>query len=92
MIIDISGLDKADLLIALYNGSKQQGMGFLHEPTPLTKYEANDLLRQTSYFDYLRGRVMKVDLAGDTLDPWGYDRDLGEGAAARIVDNVRANK
>lgn len=37
------------------------------------------------YFDYLQGRVMKVDLAGDELDPRLYDRDNGEGAARRAI-------
>lgn len=45
------------------------------------------------YFDYLRGRPLKVDLTGDSFDPWGYDRDNGgEGSAQRIIDDLRASK
>lgn len=40
-------------------------------------------------FDYLQGRVMKVDLSEDTLDPWLYDRDNGQGAAERAIAEVR---
>ena len=40
------------------------------------------------YFDYLNGRVMKIDLSEDMLDPWLYDRDNGEGAAARALTEI----
>src|SRR5438105_3753792 len=92
--IDISKFDKADVLAALYNNSKPQGMGFLHfDPTPMSRDEAARLLNGedkqnhtsgyhcSTYFDYLKGRVMKVDLSGDQLDPRLYDRDNGKGAA-----------
>ena len=88
--IDISKLDKAEVLAALYNASKQQGMGFLHArgQTEMTKDEAAaEIAARNSdepYFDYLHGRVMKVRLA-DTLETWLYDRDNGEGAAARAL-------
>jgi len=89
-MIDISGIDKAELLAALYNASKPQGMGFLHfTPEPLPIEEARELLKGGSSFDYLKGRVMKVGLEGNALDPRLYDRDLGEGAAARAVQSLR---
>ena len=83
--IDISGMDKADVLCKLHHASFQQGMGALQKDIPLTHEDAGELLKQTTYFDYLRGRIMKVSLKGDTLDPWLYDRDNGEGAAARAL-------
>jgi len=91
-LIDISKLDKAEVLAALYNNSKQQGMGFLNPRgrEPLTKDQAAELLKTTTYFDYLAGRVMKVELRGDTLDPWLYDRDNGSGAAARALAPLMA--
>lgn len=46
--------------------------------------------RTSIYFDYLKGRVMKVELAGDDVDPWLYDRDNGQGAFARVIDELRA--
>jgi hypothetical protein len=89
--IDISKLDKAEVLAALYNNSRQQGMGFLNSRgrEPLTKEEAAELLKEGTYFDYLAGRVMKVDLKGDTLDTYGYDRDNGRGAAARALESLQ---
>ncbi len=85
--IDISKLNKAEVLAALYNNSRQQGMGFMNARgrDPITVDEAAELLGGTQYFDYLYGRVMKISLNGDTLDTWGYDRDNGDGAAARAL-------
>ena len=89
--ISLVGLDKAEVLAGLYNASKPQGLGFLHyDPKPMTVEEARALLVNQTYFDYLYGRVMKVDLSGDRLNPWGYDRDLGQGAAQRVIQTIRS--
>lgn len=91
-MIDISGLDKAAVLAALYNNSVPLGMGLLHfDPTPMSVEDARAILNidRVPYFDYLHGRVMKVDLANDELDPRLYDRDLGEGAAKSVIDSLR---
>lgn len=90
-MIDLTGLSKAAVLAALYNNSRPQGMGILHyDPRPMTEGEAQELLDggQTS-FDYLKGRVMKIDLGKDELHPGLYDRDLGEGAAEGIIAKLR---
>jgi len=86
-MIDLKGRDKADVLAKLYNASRPLGMGFLHfDPKPMTTKEARTILDGgQTYFDYLKGRVMKVDLSKDTLDPWLYDRDNGQGAAERAI-------
>lgn len=90
MEIDISKLDKAEVLAALYNNSRQQGMGFLHARgrAELTRDEAAELLKETTDFDYLHGRVMKVYLGSEYLDPGLYDRDNGQGAAARALKGL----
>ena len=85
--IDISKMNKAEVLAALYNNSKAQGMGFLHyTPDEMTTKEAQALLdRGQTYFDYLQGRVMKVDLSVDNLQTGLYDRDNGQGKAAAAL-------
>lgn len=84
--IDLSGLDKAGVLAALYNASQPQGMGFLHyTPEAMSTEEARNLLETNTCFDYLKGRVMKINLSKDTLYPGLYDRDNGEGAAAAAI-------
>ncbi len=92
MIISIKDLNKADVLAALYNASRPLGMGFLHyDPQPMTRAEAEALLATDKYFDYLKGRVMKLDLASDAdLNARLYDRDNGAGAAQTAIDALRA--
>ena len=85
-MIDISKKNKAKVLAALYNSAKPQGLGFLqYDPTDMTEQEAEELLQEPGYFDYLKGRVIKVDLSGDEFDPYLYDRDNGPGAAERAL-------
>ena len=95
--ISIAGLDKAKVLAALYNNSRPLGLGHLHfTPEPMKEEEARALLAQQAddergaYFDYLKGRVMKVRIGGDELNPSLYDRDNGDGAAARVIDALRS--
>ncbi len=88
-MIDISKKSKAKVLAALYNASQPLGLGFMHyDPAEMTEQEAEGLLEKTDYFDYVKGRIMKVQLSGDTLDPRNYDRDNGEGAAQRAIDAI----
>lgn len=87
--IDISKVSKAKVLAALYNNSQPLGMGFLQfDPTPMTEQEAEELLEKYTYFDYVKGRVMKIDLSGDTLSTWLYDRDNGPGAALAALQPI----
>ena len=88
--MDIKGISKAKILAALYNNSSPQGMGWLQAtPEDMTEAEAQELLDQgETYFDYLNGRVMKVNLSGDDLSPNLYDRDNGEGACERVVKSL----
>lgn len=89
--ISIKGLSKAKILAALYNNSRAQGMGWLNATlADMTEAEAAELLKTDAYFDYLRGRVMKVDLSGDTLFTLLYDRDIGHGACARVIAGLTA--
>ena len=88
--IDISGLDKAEVLAELYNRAQTQGLGPLHfDPENMTKEQAAAILDSGStYFDYLKGRVLKVDLSKEEFNPALYDRDNGENAAARVIEPI----
>lgn len=94
--IDIHGLDKAELLAALYNNSKVIGIGALlaaaGRSPPMSKERAAELITgdPEQYFDYLSGRVMKVGIGRDVLSTRLYNRDVGEGAAERVVATLRA--
>lgn len=82
-MIDISGKDKAEVLARLYNAAKPLGMGILDfEEGDMPIEEAREMLATGhTFFDYVKGRVMKVNLSGDSFDPFMYDRDNGPDAA-----------
>lgn len=91
MAFQITQENQAAALAALYNASKAQGRGRIHfTPGDMPLQEAEDLLNTSRcpYFDYLKGRVMKVDLALGELDAGLYDRDNGEGAAEKALSHV----
>ena len=86
--------NKADVLAALFNRSKQQGLGFLHTEgaTDIDAVGAQEIIDEMGLkFDYLRGRVMKVKLDTDELQPWLYDWNNGVGAAASALSGLRAD-
>ncbi|MFA5333053.1 MAG: hypothetical protein WC376_00985 [Candidatus Nanoarchaeia archaeon] len=85
--MNISKLDKAEVLAALYNASKPQGMGFIQfNPNPMSVNEARQYIETgITYFDYLKGRVMKIDLSSDELLTGLYNRDNGENAAEKVL-------
>ena len=93
-MVNIKGLDKARVLKSLYDHSHVQGSGFLQAVPDgvVTVEHCAGLLEKQTYFDYLHGRVLKVELSGDEFDERLYDRDCGEGAAQRAVDSVRAEQ
>ena len=67
----------------LFNAARPQGFGLLqYKPHRLmTESEAAELLKTQTYFDYLEGRVMKVNLSGNDLNTHLYNRDNGHNAA-----------
>lgn len=84
--MDISTLNKADVLAALYNAAQAQGFGLLqNDPIPMEREEAEQLLQRSTYFDYVKGRVMKIDLSKDELDTRLYNRDNGPDAAETVI-------
>ena len=93
MKIDISGLDKARLLQVLYNASRPLGLGFFTGCSPMTLEQAKEEIKSSAnlYFDYVNGRVIKMNLSGDTTDSYCYDRDNGPGVAAKVVALLRSD-
>ena len=88
--VDISNKDKAEVLAALYNNSHPHGNGFIHYISePMTIEWAREILKKTTYFDYLYGRVMKIDLKDNIIRTWGYNRNNGNGAAERVISQCR---
>jgi hypothetical protein len=100
-MVNIAGLDKAEVLAALHAATHAQGMGLLHDKGPLSVDECRGIIAAVGaedaetarigrlYFDYLRGRVMKVDISGDEFDPRLFDRDNYNGAAHDAIQRLR---
>lgn len=106
-MIDIKGLDKAEVLYSLYHNSHAQGMSFLGLPQTkegFTLDRAREIIKERGYdpegenrpcclyFDYVEGHVIKCDITNDEFDEGLYDRDCGEGAAAKAIEYVRDGK
>jgi len=104
--LSYEGLTEAEVIHALYHGTKALGMGAIHNNPGFTVDDALDwvdaaveaakgspgrehLLR----FDYVSGRPLKVALNTQAQlieRVWLYDRDAGEGACARAIEQARA--
>jgi len=89
-MISILGLKKEEVLKALYDRAKVQGLGFIQMvPGDMDIEEAKGYLKKYTYFDYLKGRVIKIDLSrDDEFDERLYDRDNGAGAAQRAISHL----
>jgi hypothetical protein len=91
---DIKGLDKKEVLKALFASAKPLGLGFMHyvKDQELTNDEIEKIINhkyEPCWVDYLHGRLMKVDFSGDILDTWAYNRDNGENAAENAIEMLR---
>lgn len=92
IMVTIKGLDKAEVILALWNRSHEQGMSFLGTKIPHpTIADAREWVERNPslYFDYLNGRVIKCDISQDEFDPRLYDRDCGAGAAEAAIAKIR---
>lgn len=99
--IDITGLDKAALLAALFNASAPQGFGFLQAgngPQVMSLEDAQAMIdsapapmipgmidERALEYDYVLGRPLKVNIRSDEFNPWGFDRDNGGPGSAQKV-------
>ena len=94
---DISGLDKAKLLVALYDNAKNsawtkgtlRNMPFLSgQKLELSEDKARDLLSKNSSVDYVGPVLIKTSFSGDTIDTSSYDRDHHGNGGAKLAEDV----
>jgi hypothetical protein len=99
-IIDISKMDRAWVLMRLFNAARPLGpfgkdIDYVRGPLKvmtleeaqafIARCESSPSLDSRYYFDYVFGRPLKVNLRGPTLDDRLYARDQGEGTAAAAL-------
>ena len=92
-MIDISQMNKAEVLQTLFNNSKRQGLGLLHPPRILSLEEAQSLMDTGNrYFDYVDGVVLKIDLSTNQLNTRLYNRDNGHLSAEKALNTLSSHK
>jgi hypothetical protein len=86
--IDITDIDKVKLLEALWHKQKPAAFFTFNLVPPPSFDEKGAKQAVTKYIDYFCGRCIKTNLSGDTVDPFLFDRDAGEGAFQSMVDQL----
>jgi hypothetical protein len=83
-MLDITGMNKAELLAKLYNAA---GRSLIISPYPdMTIEEAQKIIADKGLrFDYLKGCILKIDLRNNKLNPAKYNRDNGPGVAEAAI-------
>ena len=87
-ILDISELDKAAVLVALYNAARPPKSfiaGFIYPAGDLPHNVAEDALSLGMVVNGLCGRIIAVDFSQDSISAWFYDQVNGQGAARRAI-------
>ena len=83
-------MTKSDLLVTLYNSSYPCGMGFLQSDDKLMTIEqADELLKNQDYFDYLKGKAMKLSFSNfPIIDFERFDSRNGKGAFMECINKI----
>ena len=92
MTVDISGLNKDQLLKALWEKAIIAPFfnNFPDLAPPFDMEEAKDKLREDGYADYICGKSIKTNIYGNNIvSVVPYDRDNGAGAFQSVVDALR---
>lgn len=101
MSVDIRGIDKVDLLRALWKRSRWGGVYCFMDMSrkcydemcggwpPHVFNEEGAATAVTQYIDRYSNRTVKVDISGDTVDTREFDQQWGDGAAAAVVSTFR---
>lgn len=89
-LVNISNKNKAEVLASLYNNANSKGLCFSHyDPKPMDIKEAKKLLENFTYFGYLPGHLIQVDLSNNVIDVTNYNENNGVGAAEKAISFCR---
>lgn len=94
-VIDLRDLDKAEVLVALHAAARRRShwsgsslFGRSWRPEPISLESAHHLLAEWTQFDCIAGREMHLELGGDELHTWAYDKANGSGSARRALEEA----
>jgi hypothetical protein len=90
-LINIQGLDKREVLKALFDAAIPKGNGWRkYDRTPMRLANAGTLLKKAeqnnTIITVITGRQLHVDLSGNEFDPTLYNQHNGEGAAEKALE------
>jgi hypothetical protein len=85
MTINLKGLARVDVLVALHNAARPKALHGGYPTTPMDTIEADELLSQATYFTFVNGRALFVDLGSEEFDARDYDSHNGRGCAAEAL-------
>jgi len=85
-IIDISGLDKIELLKGLYDALRWK-QPIVSNPG-IFSYEQAKFAVQNR-ISYFCNRLMFIKISGDSCDTQYYDKIAGKGTFLKVVDKMR---
>lgn len=94
-MINIEGIDKAELLMALYEHTWEAtkpefGFGLYQTGTVTPAWFAESIEKGITFFNVVYGRPMYVDVSGNEMDERIYDEKNERGLAAKVVAGLRA--
>lgn len=87
--INIENIDKLLLLKMLWEKSKYAAF---HNQSNFMKPQWDDALAEkaiTKYIDYFQGKIIKLDLSKNIIDPYLYDRDNGKNTFVNVINSIR---
>ena len=91
-IVDISMFNTDALKLTLFYSlikKSTSNSNFITMDADLTQHDHALRCIKKGYIDYFSGRVFKADISGDIFETGLYNRDNGNGAAERIVKDIR---
>jgi len=84
--VSLKGTDRETLLHSLWFGKLMRGK--VQQPAIYQASQAPVVLRE-GWIDHFSGAEIKADLSQDWVDPSGYDKQVGPGTFAHIVETCR---
>jgi len=94
-ILDITGLDKAEILQCLINDAViSVGWIFPYGSRRITYEECTSLLKnnETKYFDFYNGKILNINLNGHQLYTSQYNSANGENACEESLKHLLIQK
>jgi hypothetical protein len=93
-MVDVTGIDRDQLLVALWQNAKPAALFVALGMNPRFNLAQAKRAARGTYVEYACGRCIEADVFGDstTIDPQRYDINFGRGAFQRVVDALRASE